>query len=315
MNGKTMRAITQDTLGGPDVLRMTETERPEPGVGEILVRTHAAGVNPIDWKTREHGAFLGEPPFVLGWDVSGVVEAVGLGVRLFAPGDEVYGLALFPGQAGAYAQYVAAPARDFAHKPAELSHAEAAALPLAALTARQALVDTGNVRPGQRVLIHAAAGGVGHLAIQIAKSLGAHVIGTARAAHHDVLRALGADELLDYTAIDVNATVRDVDFVLDTLGGPNTAATLATLKDGGTLVSLPSPEENAVIPLAAARGIKAGFMLVQPDRTGLLEISELVRTGRLRPLMGPAFPLERAADAHRVGEKGGTLGKIVLTVA
>ncbi|WP_371493939.1 NADP-dependent oxidoreductase [Kitasatospora sp. NBC_00374] len=315
MSGKTMRAITQDTLGGPEVLRPTETDRPEPGVGEILVRTHAAGVNPIDWKTREHGAFLGKPPFVLGWDVSGVVEAVGLGVRLFQPGDEVYGMPLFPEQAGAYAEYVAAPARHFAHKPAELGHAEAAALPLAGLTARQALVDVGRVQAGQRVLIHAAAGGVGHLAVQIAASFGAHVIATARTANHDALRALGADELLDYTAVDVNTVVRDVDFVLDSLGGANTAATLATLKDGGTLVSLPSPEEDAVIPQAAERGVRAGFMLVQPDRTGLLAISDLVRTGQLRPLMGPAFPLERAGDAHRVGEKAGTLGKIVLTVA
>ncbi|MFJ1709313.1 NADP-dependent oxidoreductase [Kitasatospora sp. NPDC088346] len=311
----TMRAVTQHTLGGPEVLRLAEIERPEPGVGEILVRTHAAGVNPIDWKTREHGAFLGTPPFVLGWDVSGVVEAVGLGVRLFQPGDEVYGMPLFPAPAGAYAEYVAAPARHFARKPAELSHAEAAALPLAGLTARQALVDVGRVRAGQRVLIHAAAGGVGHLAVQIAASLGAHVIATARTAHHDTLRTLGADELLDYTAVDVNTVVRDVDFVLDSLGGANTAAGLATLRDGGTLVSLPSPEEDAVIPQAAERGIRAGFMLVQPDRTGLLAINDLVRTGRLRPLMGPSFPLERAADAHRTAEKGGTSGKIVLTVA
>ncbi|MER8187746.1 NADP-dependent oxidoreductase [Kitasatospora sp. NPDC094015] len=314
MSSRTMRAITQQTLGGPEVLRPAELARPGPGVGEILVRTRAAGVNPIDWKTREHGAFLGEPPFVLGWDVSGVVEAVGLGVRLFAPGDEVFGMPLFPAPAGAYAEYVAAPARHFAHRPAGLGHAEAAALPLAGLTARQALVDVGGVRPGQRVLIHAAAGGVGHLAVQIAKSLGAHVIGTARAANHAALHALGADELFDHTTGDVNAVVRDVDLVLDTLGGANTAATLATLKDGGTLVSLPSPEEDAVIPLAAERGIRAGFMLVEPDRTGLLELARLVEAGQLRPLMGPTFPLEQAAEAHRVGEKGGTPGKLVLTV-
>ncbi|WP_441247842.1 NADP-dependent oxidoreductase [Kitasatospora sp. McL0602] len=314
MSENTMRAITQDTLGGPENLRVTETARPEPGVGEILVRVHAAGVNPIDWKTREHGVFLGEPPFVLGWDVSGVVEGVGLGVRLFEPGDEVYGMPLFPEAAGAYSEYVTAPARDFAPKPAGLTHVEAASLPLAGLTARQALVDTGNVQPGQRVLIHAAAGGVGRLAVQIAKSLGAHVIGTARAVHHETLRGLGADELIDYTEVDVNSTAREVDFVLDSLGGRNTFEALATLKDGGTLVSLPGPDENAVIPEAAERGIRAGFMLVQPDRTGLLHLTELVESGMLRPQVGPTFPLEKAADAHQHGENGGAIGKIVLTV-
>ncbi|WP_432019008.1 NADP-dependent oxidoreductase [Streptomyces sp. 1222.5] len=315
MSEKAMRAISQDVLGGAEVLKVTELERPEPGVGEVLVRVSAAGVNPIDWKTREQGAFLGRPPFVLGWDVSGVVEAVGLGVRMFEPGDEIYGMPLFPAEAGAYAEYVAAPARHFAVKPTGLSHVQTAALPLAALTARQALVDVGRLHPGQRVLIHGGAGGVGHLAVQIASALGAHVIATGRGAKHQTLRELGADELIDFTQVDVNATVREVDFVLDTLGGRNTFETLATLKDGGTLVSLPGPDENAVIPEAAKRGIKAGFMLVQPDRTGLLEINELVKSGKLRPLIQQDFPLEQAADAHRLGENGSTLGKIVLTVA
>ncbi|MGK5636763.1 NADP-dependent oxidoreductase [Streptomyces sp. URMC 126] len=309
-----MRAITQDTLGGPDVLRVSEVERPEPGIGEILVRVRAAGVNPIDLKTREAGMFLGEPPFVLGWDVSGVVEAVGTGVRLFEVGDEVYGMPSFPAQAGAYAEYVAAPARHFAHKPARLDHVQAAALPLAALTARQALTDAGRVGRGRRVLIHAAAGGVGHFAVQIAKAHGAHVIGTARAARHDALRELGADELVDYTRTDVNATVRDVEFVLDTLGGRNTSATLATLRDGGTLVSLPGPEADEVVPEAAERGIKAGFMLVEPDRAGLLAITEMVEAGSLRPVVEKELPLEEAAEAHRLAERGGNLGKIVLTV-
>ncbi|WP_436778468.1 NADP-dependent oxidoreductase [Streptomyces sp. URMC 126] len=314
MSKKSMRAITQDTLGGPDVLRVSEVERPEPGIGEILVRVRAAGVNPIDLKTREAGMFLGEPPFVLGWDVSGVVEAVGTGVRLFEVGDEVYGMPSFPAQAGAYAEYVAAPARHFAHKPARLDHVQAAALPLAALTARQALTDAGRVGRGRRVLIHAAAGGVGHFAVQIAKAHGAHVIGTARAARHDALRELGADELVDYTRTDVNATVRDVEFVLDTLGGRNTSATLATLRDGGTLVSLPGPEADEVVPEAAERGIKAGFMLVEPDRAGLLAITEMVEAGSLRPVVEKELPLEEAAEAHRLAERGGNLGKIVLTV-
>ncbi|WP_037600689.1 NADP-dependent oxidoreductase [Streptacidiphilus rugosus] len=315
MSDTTMQAITQDILGGPEVLRWTTTARPQAGLGEIAVRVRAAGINPIDLKTREHGAFLGEPPFILGWDVSGVVEAVGPGVRLFKPGDEVYGMPRFPGQAGGYAQYVTGPARDFAHKPAGLSHVEAAALPLAALTARQALLEAGVVQPGQRVLIHAAAGGVGHFAVQIAKARGAYVIGTARPHAHQTLRELGADELIDYSQVDVNATVRDVDMVLDTLGGANTSATLATLKDGATLVSLPSPQEDAVKAEAAERGIAAGFMLVQPDRAGLLEITKLFEAGLLRPLIAQTFPLEQAAEAHRLAQTSGMLGKLVLTVS
>ncbi|MEV7417109.1 NADP-dependent oxidoreductase [Streptomyces sp. NPDC089919] len=309
-----MTAVAQDRLGGPDVLYLTRRERPAPGFGEVLVRVRAASVNPIDAKTRESGAFLGDPPFVLGWDVSGVVEATGPGVRLFRPGDEVYGMPLFPDEAGAYAEYVVAPARHLAPKPAGLTHVEAAALPLAALTARQALVDAARVRPGDRVLVHGAAGGVGHLAVQLAKALGAHVIGTARSAQHPALRDLGADELLDFTEVDVHGAVRDADVVLDTLGGPDAFRALDTLKDGGTLVSLPSPEDDGVIPTAAARGIRAGFMLVQPDPVGLHHLTELVDAGEVRPVVAAGFRLEEVALAHRFAEAGGVLGKTVLTV-
>src|SRR5687768_4430002 len=214
----TMRAMSQDVLGDPDVLHEVVLPRPEPGVSQILVAVHASGLNPTDWKHRARRAFLPEPPFVLGWDVSGVVEAVGFGVTLFQPGDEVLGMLPYPGGAGAHAEYVTGPARAFTHKPSALSHVEAGALPLAGLTAWQALVDTAGVRAGQRVLIHAAAGGVGHLAVQIAKARGAHVIGTASAVNHDFLRGLGADEVIDYGTTDVAEAVRDVDVVLDPLG-------------------------------------------------------------------------------------------------
>lgn len=172
-----MRAIRQYSYGGPEVLRLESVPRPEPSPTEVLVRVHAAGVNPVDWKTRAGtyaDAVLGEPPFTVGWDVSGVVERLGSGVTRFAIGDEVYGLARFPRQAGAYAEYVTAPSRHFARKPSGLSHTEAAGLPLAGLTVWQALVETAQVRPGQRVLVHAAAGGVGHLAVQLAKHLGTY---------------------------------------------------------------------------------------------------------------------------------------------
>ncbi|MCI4083891.1 NADP-dependent oxidoreductase [Streptomyces sp. MMS21 TC-5] len=307
-----MRAIVVKEWGGPENLVEREIERPEPGLGEVLVRVHAAGVNPVDWKTRASGALIawGETPIV-GWDVSGTVEAVGPGVTLYAPGDEVYGMPHFPRQAGGYAEYVVAPARHFARKPASLDHVQAAALPLAALTAWQALVDTAGVTAGQRVLVHAAAGGVGHLAVQIAKARGAYVIGTASAAKHDVLRELGADELIDYRSVDFAEAVADVDVVLDALGGETAERSLKVLKPGGHLVSLPGPDS---VP-AGADGVNASWVLVDPDLGGLQAIAELADKGLLKPLVETVLPLAEAARAHEIGEQGRTTGKIVLTVA
>ncbi|MGW1124275.1 NADP-dependent oxidoreductase [Streptomyces sp. NPDC002526] len=317
MDQATMRALTQDTAGSPDVLRLVETPRPRPDRGEILVRVHAAGVNPADWKTRERGVFADGTalPFTLGFDVSGVVEAVGDGVTLFRPGDAVFGMPRFPHPAGAYAEYVTAPARHFAPRPRGLGHIEAGALPLAALTAWQALVDTAGVRPGDRVLIHAAAGGVGHLAVQIAKARGAYVIGTAGAAKHELLRSLGADELIDYRTRDFAETVRDVDVVVDGIGGPSWARSLRTLRPGGTLVSLLPPDDAFPAEEAEAVGVRAVFMLVEPDHAGLRAVASLVEDGHLRVIVDEVFPLEEAAKAHAHGETGRTTGKIVLSVA
>ncbi|MBZ4319688.1 NADP-dependent oxidoreductase [Streptomyces sp. SCA2-4] len=311
-----MRAVSVDGPGGPDVLRVVETARPRPGRGEILVRVHAAGVNPADWKTRARGVFADgtEPPFVLGWDVSGVVEETGAGVTLFRPGDAVFGMPRFPHPAGAYAEYVTAPARHFAPRPRGLDHLHAGALPLAGLTAWQALVDTAGVRPGQRVLVHAAAGGVGHLAVQIAKARGAYVIGTASAGKHDLLRSLGADELVDHRTQDVTEAVRDVDVVLDGLGGDSWARSLRTLRPGGTLVSILPPDDAFPRAEAEAAGVRAVFMLVEPDHAGLRELAALVEAGRLRVVLDRVFPLAEAAAAHRLGETGRTTGKIVLSV-
>jgi NADPH:quinone reductase-like Zn-dependent oxidoreductase len=313
----TMRAVTQDTAGAPDVLKVVETKRPEPGLGEVLVRVHAAGVNPTDWKTRARGVFATgvKPPFTLGFDVAGVVEAVGGGVTLFQPGDEVFGMPRFPHPAGAYAEYVTAPARHFAPRPQGIDHIQAGALPLASLTAWQALVDTAIIRPGQRVLIHAAAGGVGHLAVQIAKARGAYVIGTASAAKHDLLRSLGADELIDYRTQDFAENVPDVDVVLDTIGGPNWARSLRTLRPGGTLISILPLDDTFPAKEAEEAGVRAVFMLVEPDQQALREITSLVEDGRLRVIADAVFPLEEAAQAHMLGETGRTTGKIVLSVA
>ncbi|MEU8462767.1 NADP-dependent oxidoreductase [Streptomyces sp. NPDC029003] len=311
---RTMRAIGQDGFGGPEVLKVVEVERPVPGVAEVLVRVHAAGVNPTDTWHRGSGGLGGEV-VRLGWDLSGVVEAVGIGVTTLAPGDEVFGMPRHPLPAGAYAQYVTSPARHLVRKPAALGHVEAAALPLAAMTAWQALVDTADVRPGQRVLIHAAAGGVGHLAVQIAKARGAHVIGTARAAKHAFLRGLGADELVDYTAVDFETALAPVDVVLDTIGGEYGPRSLRVLRPGGLLVSLASPAEARLAEVARPLGVRAGFMAVEADQAGLREVAALVVAGLLRPEVAAVFPLERADEAHRLSETRGTTGKIVLSVA
>ncbi len=317
---ETMRAVSQTELGGPEVLRLVEVPRPVAGPGDVLVRVYASGLNPVDYKTRAFGGLLAsEPPFVLGFDVSGVVEAVGWGVTLFEPGDEVYGMPGFPRLLGGYAEYIAAPARHFVRKPAGLDHVAAAALPLAALTAWQAFTDRAQARPGQRVLIHAAAGGVGHLAVQIAKSLGLYVIGTASAAKHDFVRELGADEVIDYTAGDfaqaVRESVGEVDIVLDCVGGDYGARSLPLIRTGGTLVSLTGPQEDALRPRAAELGVRAGFLLVEPDTAALRALAELVADGRLRAHVEAVLPLADAAKAHELGETGRVRGKLVLRVA
>lgn len=311
-----MRAVSSRAWGAPENLVPVEVDRPEPGLTEVLVRVHAAGVNPVDWKTRAEGAFgtWGDTP-ILGYDVSGVIEEVGPGVTLYAPGDEVFGMPRFPEQAGGYAEFVAAPARRFAPKPAGIDHVQAAALPLAALTAWQGLVETAGLRTGQRVLVHAAAGGVGHLAVQIAKAHGAYVIGTARAEKHDFLRGLGADELVDYARVDFTEAVRDVDIVLDGVGGAYGTRSLEVLRPGGHLVTLPDPGGLPDAGLARERGIHTGWTVVEPDRLGLLEIARLVDEGRLRAEIDTVLPLEDAAKAHAYGERGRTRGKIVLRVA
>ncbi|WP_234401759.1 NADP-dependent oxidoreductase [Thermobifida halotolerans] len=310
----TMRTVRQDVLGGPEVLQMTEVERPAPGLTEVVVEVRAAGVNPIDWKIREHGYWL-TPPFTVGWDVSGVVAEIAPGVTRFSVGDEVYGMPRFPSPAHGYSEYVSAPARHFARKPRGLDHVHAAAVPLAGLTAWQALVDIAHVRPGDRVLVHAAAGGVGHLAVQIAGALGAHVIGTASAGKHALLRELGADELIDYTARDFTEAVADVDVVVDLVGGDYVDRSLRVLRRGGWYVNVPEPfSAEEVAAKAAAVGVRGAALMVEPDHAALERITDLVESGRLRPVVAETLPLDRAAEAHRTGQDGRTAGKIVLTV-
>lgn len=311
---RTMRAITQTELGGPEVLRLVETDRPEPGYGEVLVRVKAASVNPVDPAARATGLYIGRPPFTLGWDVSGVVEATGIGVARFAVGDEVYGMPRFPGIAAAHAEYLTAPARQLDFKPRNLSHVEAAAIPLAGLTAWQALVDVADLRPGETVLIHAAAGGIGHLAVQIAKSLGAAVVGTASAAKHEFLTSLGADRVVDYGAADFTRLLGGLDVAVNNQPGEYASRTASVLRDGGRMVELNIGNHDRRHPEAEARGVTTRFMLVEPDLAGLRGLSRLAEAGRLRVHVDRTLPLERAAEAHALVSERRTTGKIVLTL-
>jgi NADPH:quinone reductase-like Zn-dependent oxidoreductase len=309
-----MRIIRQQTLGGPDVLEVMEAPRPDPGPTEVLVRMRAAGVNPVDWKTRERGGFIGEPPFTVGWDVAGVVEAVGRGVTRFEPGDRVFGMPRFPREAAAYAEFATSPSRQLARIPDGLDDVEAGALPLAGLTAWQALVETAGVEAGDHVLILAAAGGVGHLAVQIAKARRAYVTGTASSGKHSFLVELGADEAIDYTSENVEDRVHDVDVVLDLVGGEAAQSALPTLRDGGLLITVPS--SSALEPLRELAGdrVRVTGILVEPDRVGMEAIAALAETGALHAHLAETFPLEEAAAAHELGETGRTQGKLVLTV-
>jgi NADPH:quinone reductase-like Zn-dependent oxidoreductase len=310
-----MRIITQATFGGPEVLELGEAPVPTPLPTEVLVRVRAAGVNPVDWKTRAGkgmAGVLGDPPFTLGWDVAGVVEDVGLGVTTLEPGDAVFGMPWFPRAAAAYAEYVTAPSRQFCRKPADLTFEQAAGLPLAGLTAWQILVDTANVQPGQRVLITAAAGGVGHLAVQVAKGRGATVIGTARTLKHGKLRSYGVDEPIDYTTTDVAEAAGQVDVVIDLVGGSQDL--VRTLGPGGLFVNVPSAAPAELAADVEARGARFTRFLVEPDHEGLFALSQLVEDGDLRVDVSATFPLEHAAKAHAQGETGRTTGKLVLTV-
>ncbi|MEO5760025.1 MAG: NADP-dependent oxidoreductase [Mesorhizobium sp.] len=306
-----MRAITQNSVGGPDVLVVADQPDPTPKAGEVLVRVKAAGINPVDGAVRAgYYPLLGEPPFVLGWDISGTVEALGAGVVNFKVGDDVFGMPRFPKQAAAYAELVAVPADEIALKPRAADHIQTGALPLAGLTAWQGLVHHGGLKPGQRVLIHAGAGGVGHLAVQIAKARGAYVIATASPEKLDFVRSLGADEVIDYTNADFTREVRDIDLVLEPVGGDHADQSLKVIRGGGTLVSLLNIND-ATRTQASARGIRVERMSVVPDREGLRELGHLIDAGKLAVHVAKAFPLEQAGAAHAFLATR-PIGKVVL---
>jgi NADPH:quinone reductase-like Zn-dependent oxidoreductase len=310
----TMRAVRQHEFGGPDVLHIEEVPVPEPIPTEVRVRVRATSVNPVDFKTRAGQGPLQELPFTLGWDVAGVVDALGGGVTSLTVGDEVLGMPWFPRPASSYAEFVTAPSRQFVRKPAGLSMTQAAALPLAGLTAWQALVDTAQLQAGQRVLVHAASGGVGHLAVQIATALGAHVIGTASATNHPTLSDLGVDELIDYRTTRFEDAVRDVDVVLDLVGGETGLRSIDVLHRDGILISVPSGTSADVLKAAAEHHVRATGILVEPDQIGLNALVGLVTEGKLKVLVSDEFPFEQVAAAHERAEHGHSVGKVVVTL-
>lgn len=306
-----MKAVRIHSLGEPDVLTVEETDRPEPKDGEVLIRVKAASVNPVDYKIRSGHFRKAETqlPTTLGRDVAGVIEAVGWGVVGFKPGDEV--MAYLAVESGGYAEYAIAKESEVAPKPESLDFAHAAAVPLAAETAWQALFRHGHLRAGETVLIHGAGGGVGHLAVQFAKAKGARVIATASSADLQLVRDLGADQVIDYKAQRFEDVVRDVDLVVDLIGGETQKRSWKTLKDGGRLVSTlepPSREE------AEGKHAQTAIFMAEADPQELREIGQLIDDGKVRVVVSTALPLEQARQAHERMEHEHTQGKVVLTV-
>jgi NADPH:quinone reductase-like Zn-dependent oxidoreductase len=309
----TMQAIRFHSYGSTEVLVLENAPRPRAGEGEVLIRVHAASVNPVDWKVRAGHvkAWLQHRlPLIPGWDVSGIVEAVGPDVTAFKIGDAVFGMLDFV-RDGSYAEYVAAGTRNLALKPRSIDHVQAAAVPLAALTAWQSLFGIAGLNSGQTVLIHAAAGGVGHFAVQFAKWKGARIIGTASAGNESFLRELGADEVIDYRSTSFEEAVHDVDVVLDLIGGDTQHRSWKVLKKGGILVAtlgISSPEA------AVEHGVRGEGVMVSPDNNQLARIATLVDAGNLKPAVSSVFPLAEAARAHELSQTGHVRGKIVLKV-
>lgn len=311
-----VRAVVLREFGPPEVLRVEDVPEPQPIPTEVKVRVHAAGINPVDFKTRAGrgmSSVLGEPPLVIGWDVSGTVVEVGGGVTRFRVGDEVFGMPWFPREAAAYAEYVTAPSRHFAAKPGVLSHEEAAALPLAGLTAWQIIVDTIQLQAGDDLLIQGAAGGVGHLAVQIAKARGANVVATARAEQEAWLIGLGADLVIDYRSERFEEQLADLDAVID-FTGKGSEGSLQVLRPGGILVSVPSGTSAELAATAKEMKRRVTGFLVEPDPVGLAGLEELVEAGKLQVHVAEVFELERAAEAHRTAEDHHGGGKLVLRV-
>ncbi len=317
----TMRAMVIDETGGPEVLRAADVPVPVRVNAEFLIKVVAASVNPIDFKTRSGKGVAGAIsayPAILGGDFSGIVVESSFENHTLKPGDEVYGMTMVPRFGGAYAEYISVPGMCLARKPRSLSHVEAAGVPLAALTAWGAVVEVAKVHEGQRVLIHAGAGGVGHFAVQFARFFGAHVIATGSARNASWLRELGAHEVIDYTSVRFEEVVSDVDVVIDLIGNAVDATStrsLAVLKPGGLIVTVPTASWPTMVADAAAAGVRATGYRVSADGSTLAVISRLLESGDVRVFVDQVFDLADVAAAHTALETGHTRGKIVLRVS
>jgi len=308
----TMKAVRMHDFGKADVLVYEDAPRPEPKPNEVLVKVHAAGVNPVDWKIRagSFGKALAQFPMILGGEIAGVVEKCGAEVKGFKPGDEVW--ALFSASpTGGYAEYAVVAEADLAKKPKSMDFVHAAGVPLAALTAWQAIIDTAGLKEGQTVLIHAGAGGVGHFAIQIAKAKGAKVIATASANHLAFLKELGADVAIDYKAQKFEELAKDVDVVLDSIGKDTQERSLGCLKKGGFLVSIVQPPDKKKLD---ELGLKGAILRVKANVKELDELAKLIEAKKLKCVVSETVPLAEAKRAHELSETGHTQGKIVLQV-
>ena len=314
-----MKAYVVNEPGGPEKLKLTKLPRPTVKENEVLVKVRAVSINPVDTKTRAGKAFYNTlketAPVIPGWDISGEVVEVGKAVTYFKPGDEVFGMVNFPGHGRAYAEYVAAPEAHLAHKPENVPHHEAAAATLAALTAWQVLVNEADIQPGQRVLIHAAAGGVGHFAVQIARYFKCFVIGTASKENHDFIRNLGADEQIDYQAYNIEDVVMDAGLVLDSLGEENTRRSLKCLKEGGKIISILGGAKEPVQELAKARNIDARNYLVHSSGEDMAKIADLLGQGVLQAHVSHVYDFQDMAKAHQQVETHKTRGKVVVNVS
>ena len=306
-----MKAIRVHEYGGLEVLKLEDAPRPVAKAGEMVVRVNAAGVNPVDAGVRK-GWMKGRMtlPFTPGYDISGIVDSVGDGVKSFKAGDEVFAY-LDLARGGGYAEFAIVKEPEAAMKPGRVSHVEAAGVPLTALTAWQALFDTAKLERGQTVLIHGGSGGVGTMAVQLAKWKGAKVLATASAENQEYLRGLGADVTIDYKAQRFEEIAKDVDVVLDAVGGETQARSFSILKKGGVLVSIVGPVAQDKANEAGVRGVN---ILVKPDGQQLSEIAKLIDAGTIKPVVSQELPLAEARRAHELIESKHTRGKIVLKV-
>jgi len=305
-----MKAIQVHVYGGPDVLELEEVPRPKPAPDEVLVRVYASGVNPVDWKIRK-GYRQHSLPFIPGWDLSGVVEEVGTEVTDLHTGDEVYGRP-DTSRNGSYAEYITVKASELGRKPKSIDHIGAAAIPLAGLTAWQALFEHAKLKAGQKLFIHGASGGVGTYAIEFGKWKGAYVIGTASSQNLSFLKELGADEAIDYhTAHFEKQFIDTIDVVFDTIGGNTQKLSLQMLKPGGILVTTIKVEDEDAFK---EKGVRITGMLTTSKKEDLEAIAQLVDEGRVKPIISKILPLEAAEEAHRLSEEGHVRGKIVLRV-